>query len=49
MLAILADNARAPVRRRTVLVLPVSYSAALGGFLLAYYGLHSALFGMSVG
>ena len=49
MLAILADNARAPVRRRTVLVLPVSYSAALGGFLLTYYGLHSALFGMSVG
>ena len=49
LLAILADDARAPVRRRTVLVLPISYSAALGGFLLAYYGLHSALFGVSVG
>ncbi len=49
MLAILADDARAPVRRRTVLVLPISYSAALGGFLLAYYGLHSSLFGVLVG
>lgn len=45
MLAILADDARAPVRRRTVLVMPVSYSVTLAGFLMAYYGLHAAFFG----
>ena len=49
LLAILADDARAPVRQRTVLALPISYSAALGGFLLTYYGLHSALFGGLLG
>ena len=45
MLAILADDARVPIRRRVILALPISYSAVLGGFLLAYYGLHLALFG----
>lgn len=49
LLAVLADDARVPVRRRAALVLPISYSAALGGFLLTYYGLHSALFGGLLG
>ena len=45
LVAVLADDARAPVRKRTLLAMPLSYSAALGGYLLAYYGLHSAMFG----
>ena len=44
MLAIAADDAKALVRRRTVLLMPVGYSAALTGFLAAYYSLHSILF-----
>jgi len=49
MLAVLADDAQAPVRRRTLLLMPVSYSATLAVFLVAYYGLHIALFGSAMG
>ncbi len=49
MLAILADDARAQVRRRAMLLAPVGYLATLAGFLMAYYGLHAALFGTMVG
>jgi len=49
LLAIIADDARAPFRRRAVFFAPVSYSATLAAFLLAYYGLHTALFGSALG
>jgi hypothetical protein len=49
MLAVLADNAGVPVRRRTVLLAPFGYMATLAGFLLAYYGFHAALFGTMAG
>lgn len=50
MLAVLADNAGAPVRRRRAAFLtPVSYSATLAAFLVGYYGLHTALFGAALG
>ena len=44
LLVIAADDAKAPVRKRTVMLMPVGYAAALTGFLGAYYGLHSMLF-----
>jgi hypothetical protein len=46
LLVILADDARVPIRRRTIIFTPVGYSAALSFFLLSYYGLHLALFGV---
>ena len=49
MLAVLADDARAPRRRRTLALMPVSYSATLAAFLVAYYGLHAALFSLAAG
>ncbi len=49
LLAILADDARAPVQRRTVFLMPVGYLATLVAFLFGYYGLHSALFGLTIG
>jgi len=51
MLATLADNARAPSRRRrrTVCLMPVGYLVTLTVFLIGYYGLHSTLFGTTVG
>jgi len=49
MLAVLADDARAPVRHRMALLTPVGYSATLAAFLVAYYGLHTALFGAALG
>ncbi len=45
LLVVLADDARVQVRRRAVFVTPLSYSATLAAFLLAYYGLHTALYG----
>lgn len=49
MLAVLADDARAPIRRWTIVLTPIGYSAALTVFLVAYYGLHGALFGSPIG
>jgi len=49
MLAVLADDAQAPVRRRMAFLTPVGYSATLAAFLVAYYGLHTALFGAALG
>jgi hypothetical protein len=49
LLAILADDARVPFRRRAVFMTPVGYSASLAAFLVAYYGLHTALFGTTLG
>jgi len=49
LLAVLADDARAPFRHRVVFFTPVSYSATLAAFLVAYYGLHIALFGSTLG
>jgi hypothetical protein len=49
MLAVLADDARAPVRRHAVFLMPVSYSATLAAFVVAYYGMHTVLFGTVVG
>ena len=49
MLAVLAENARMPVRRRTMLLAPFGYLATLAGFLLAYHGFHAALFGTMAG
>lgn len=49
MLAVLAADARAPVRQRTVLLAPVSYLVRLAGFLAAYYGFLAALFGTMTG
>lgn len=45
LLAIAADPRQAPVRRRALALMPVSYSGALAVFLAAYYGLHIAFFG----
>ena len=45
LLGVLADDARGPVRRWRTLMLPVNYSAALATFLVAYYGLHTVMFG----
>lgn len=49
MFAILADDARVPIRRRTLVLTPIGYSAALTAFLVAYYGLHGALYGIPIG
>jgi hypothetical protein len=49
MLAVLADNERSQIRRRTFFLTPLSYSAALATFLLGYYGLHSVMFGTVLG
>ena len=49
MLAVLADNARAPVRRHAIFLTPIGYSATLAASLVAYYGLHTVLFGTAVG
>ena len=49
LVVVLADNARAPVRIRTIVFTPISYSAALSLFLLTYYSLHAALFGGPIG
>ncbi len=48
LLAVLADDARAPIRRRAGFLTPVSYSATLAAFLILYYGLHTALFGTAL-
>ena len=45
LLAIVADDARVPVRHRAALLVPFSYSTALASFLVTYYGLHTAMFG----
>ena len=45
LLAVAATDARVPVRHRTALLLPFSYLTALAAFLVAYYGLHTAMFG----
>jgi len=49
LLAVLADDARTPLRHRTVVFMPIGYSATLALFLVSYYGLHTALFGTALG
>ncbi len=48
LLAIAADDARVPDERRHPLLIPVSYSTALAGFLAVYYAAHAALFGTTI-
>lgn len=48
VLAIAADDRVDPVPVRQVLWTPVGYAAALAGFLLVYYELHSVLFGTTL-
>jgi hypothetical protein len=49
LIAIMADDKRSPVRRRSVALMPVTYSGLLTLFLAAYYGLHSLAFGTTIG
>jgi hypothetical protein len=49
LFAIMADNEPRRVGRRSMLLMPVTYSGTLGFFLAAYYGLHSIMFGTTIG
>lgn len=48
LFAIIADDAREPVRFRRALLLPVSYASALVLFLALYYVGHAVLFGTAI-
>ena len=48
VLAIAADDVTAPVPLRRIAWTPVGFAAALGGFLLAYYEIHSVMFGTTL-
>lgn len=49
LLAIMADNQPNELRRRSLILMPFSYSGTLGVYLLVYYTLHSMMFGTSIG
>jgi hypothetical protein len=49
LVAIVADNQPSPAGRRTLVMLPLTYSGTLGLFLLVYYSLHSLIFGTTIG
>jgi hypothetical protein len=48
LFAIIADDARSPVKPRQAFLLPVSYASALLGFLALYYVGHAVLFGTAI-
>lgn len=48
LFALMADDARLPVRAVKTAWLPAAYTAALAAFLLGYYSFHSVMFGSSL-
>jgi hypothetical protein len=48
LLAVIADDAPAPVRLRNSWLLPFGYAASLALFLTLYYSAHAAMFGTAI-
>ncbi len=47
LFALMADDARSPVRLQRSAWVPIAYTAALASFLAGYYGFHIVMFGSS--